>query len=59
MVEKYSEESLVNMVLNVYKKTQGLLGTGRRGEGIRMWGERQIIYTYRYSVAARMIPALT
>ena len=35
------------MVLNVYRN--GLLGTGRRGEGCMEVGEEGRIYTYRYS----------
>ena len=36
-------------------KPYGLLGTGRRGYG---GGKRGKLYTYRYTVTIRMIPAL-
>ena len=51
--------SKVNMVLNVHtEKPQGLLGTGRRGGGGYGGGGRGRLYTYRYTVTTRMIPAL-
>ena len=28
------------------------------GKGVWRWGEREIIYTYRYTVTTRMTPAL-
>ena len=40
------------------QKPYGLLGTGRRGERGHGGGRRGRLYTYRYTVTTRMIPAL-
>ena len=29
-----------------------------RGKGVWRWEEREILYTYRYTITTRMIPAL-
>ena len=43
------------MVLNVYRNRTAYKG---RGEGGRGGGGRERLYTYRYTVTTRMIPAL-
>ena len=46
------------MVLKRPQKPQGLLGTGRRVEGVMELGEQGDYYTYRYTVTTRMTPVL-
>ena len=43
------------MVLNVHRYHEAYWG---RGGGVWRWGEREIIYTYRYNVTTRMTSAL-
>ena len=46
------------MVLNVHRNHKAHSGRGGEGKGVWRLGEREIIYTYRYSVTTRMIPVL-
>ena len=45
----------VNMVLNVHRNHEAYWGRGEGGSG---GGGRRRLYTYRYTVTTRMIPAL-
>ena len=45
------------MVLNVHRNHKAYKGRAERAGGGR-WGEREVIYTYRYTVTTRMTPAL-
>ena len=46
------------MVLNVHRETIRLIRDGEeRGRGYGDWG-RGRLYTYRYTVTTRMVPAL-
>ena len=46
------------MVLNVHRNQKAYEGRGQGGEGGREVGGRGRLYTYRYTVTTRMVPAL-
>ena len=46
------------MVLNVHRNRKAYKGRREGGKGAWRWGEREIIYTCRYTVTTRMTSAL-
>ena len=53
------ERTTVNMVLNVHRNYKAYRGRGEGGGGGRYGGGRRgKLYTYRYTVTTRIIPAL-
>ena len=46
------------MVFNVHRNHKAYWGREEGGKGVWRWGEREIIYTYRYTVITRMSPCI-